>query len=98
MWSNSMPRPPPRGAGQALVSFFNYDRRSCLAVGAIDKPRKRPSQAAAQRGRATPERRWLRAWFAFAMVVLMFSSGTAHAARAARAAASYKVDVVATPR
>jgi translocation and assembly module TamA len=69
-----------------------------LAGCAIDKPHLRRGNAGAGRGRAAPPAlvlRWLRAWLAFGIVVLTLTAGTA---QAARAPASYKVDVVATPR
>ncbi|SIT48891.1 Surface antigen (D15) [Paraburkholderia ribeironis] len=66
-----------------------------MAGCAIDKPHARRGEAGAGRGRLTPVLRWLRASLAFGIVVLTLTAGTAHAARAA---ASYKVDVQATPR
>ena len=59
-----------------------------MAGCAIDKPRP-------HRGLPAPVRRWLRAWLACGIVMLTLAAGAAHAARAH---ASYKVDVVATPR
>jgi translocation and assembly module TamA len=69
-----------------------------LAVGAIDKPQARRDQAGPERGRLAPVRRRLHAWLAFGLVMLMLTVGAAGTAHAARAAASYKVDVIASPR
>ena len=66
-----------------------------MAGCAIDKPRLRRGKAGSGRGHPTPKRRWLRAWLAFGLVMLTLATGDAHAARAA---ASYKVDIEATPR
>ena len=69
-----------------------------MAVGAIDKPQARRDQAGPERGRLAPVRRRLHAWLAFGLVMLMLTVGAAGTAHAARAAASYKVDVIASPR
>jgi translocation and assembly module TamA len=67
-----------------------------LAGCAIEEPRVRRGKSGDARGHLTPIRRWLRAWLAFGIVMLMLATVDAHAAR--RAAASYKVDIEATPR
>ncbi|MFL9962644.1 autotransporter assembly complex protein TamA [Paraburkholderia sediminicola] len=69
-----------------------------MAGCAIDKPHLRRGNAGSGRGRVAPLShvlRCLRAWLAFGIVVLTLAAGTA---QAARTPASYKVDVVATPR
>ena len=67
-----------------------------MAGCAIEMPRVRRGKPAAERGRLTPMRRWLRAWLAFGIVMLTLAAG--RRPRGARAAASYKVDIEATPR
>jgi len=66
-----------------------------LAGCAIDKPRLRRGKAGSGRGQRTAIRHWLRTWLAFGLVMLTLATGNAHAAKAA---ASYKVDIEATPR
>ncbi|WP_410836769.1 autotransporter assembly complex protein TamA [Paraburkholderia sp. SIMBA_030] len=72
-----------------------------MAGCAIETPRVRRANAdaadaaGAPRGRMTPVRRWLRAWLAFGIVMLTLAAADAHAARAS---ASYKVDIEASPR
>ncbi|WP_027799715.1 autotransporter assembly complex protein TamA [Paraburkholderia dilworthii] len=65
-----------------------------MAGCAIEKPHRRRGDTGGGRG-PTLLRRWLRAWLAFSIVMLTLAGGSAHAARAA---ASYKVDVEASPR
>ncbi|MFM0209721.1 autotransporter assembly complex protein TamA [Paraburkholderia sediminicola] len=67
-----------------------------MAGCAIEVPCVRRGKSGDERGRLSPIRRWLRAWLAFGIVMLMLATVDAHAAR--RAAASYKVDIEATPR
>ena len=69
-----------------------------MAGCSIDKPHRRQENAGWGHGRAARPAHasgWLRAWLAFGIVVLALVAGTAEAAHAK---ASYKVDVVATPR
>ncbi|ACD15432.1 autotransporter assembly complex protein TamA [Paraburkholderia phytofirmans] len=66
-----------------------------MAGCAIDKPRLRRGKAGSGRGQRTAIRHWLRTWLAFGLVMLTLATGNAHAAKAA---ASYKVDIEATPR
>ncbi|PRX32104.1 autotransporter secretion outer membrane protein TamA [Paraburkholderia sp. BL18I3N2] len=66
-----------------------------MAGCAIDKPRLRRGRAGSGRGHRTPMGHWLRTWLAFGLVMLTLATGNAHAAKAA---ASYKVDIEATPR
>lgn len=93
MWSNSELRPPRRARA---TEFINHGRRSCLAGCAIEEPHRRRGKTGDERGPLTPIRRWLHAWLAFGIVMLMLASVDAHAAR--RPPASYKVDIEATPR
>ena len=66
-----------------------------MAGCAIDKPRLRRGRAGSERGHRTAIRHWLRTWVVFGLVMLTLATGNAHAAKAA---ASYKVDIEATPR
>ncbi|WP_168792900.1 autotransporter assembly complex protein TamA [Paraburkholderia aromaticivorans] len=66
-----------------------------MAGCAIDKPRLRRGKAGFGPGHRTSIRHWLRTWLAFGLVMLTLATGNAHAAKAA---ASYKVDIEATPR
>ena len=73
-----------------------------MAGCAIEKPQERrgerSARGAAQRRASAGNaalRRWLRAWLAAAVLLLTLAGGPAYAARAA---ASYKVDVEASPR
>ena len=67
-----------------------------MAGCAIEEPHRRRGKTGDERGPLTPIRRWLHAWLAFGIVMLMLASVDAHAAR--RPPASYKVDIEATPR
>jgi translocation and assembly module TamA len=67
-----------------------------LAGCAIEKPHPRRGETGLGRGHMASIRRWLRAWLAFGIVMSMLAVTDAHAAR--RAAASYKVEIEATPR
>ncbi|WP_429299196.1 autotransporter assembly complex protein TamA [Paraburkholderia sp. GAS199] len=72
-----------------------------MAGCAIEKPRVRRGNAGAGRGRAMRAapvrclRRWLHAWLAMCMVSLTLAAANAYAAKPA---ASYKVDIEASPR
>ncbi|MFM0335601.1 autotransporter assembly complex protein TamA [Paraburkholderia fungorum] len=66
-----------------------------MAGRAIETPHVRHAKAGAGRGRLAPMRRWLRAWLAFGVVMLTLVAADA---QAARASASYKVEIEATPR
>ncbi|CAE6698366.1 autotransporter assembly complex protein TamA [Paraburkholderia haematera] len=67
-----------------------------MAGCAIEVPHVRRGKTGDEPGHLMPIRRWLRAWLAFGIVMLMLATVDAHAAR--RASASYKVDIEATPR
>lgn len=67
-----------------------------MAGCAIEKPHPRRGETGLGRGHMASFRRWLRAWLAFGIVMSMLAVTDAHAAR--RAAASYKVEIEATPR
>ncbi|AXE91590.1 autotransporter assembly complex protein TamA [Paraburkholderia sp. DD10] len=67
-----------------------------MAGCAIEKPHPRRGETGLGRGHMASIRRWLRAWLAFGIVMSMLAVTDAHAAR--RAAASYKVEIEATPR